>query len=403
MLQIKKIRRLAAVCLMCYVPFVAACGEDNTAGAISGGRDVMRLPGVATSGEVQSDVADREDIRAVVTDIDAKNNIITLRIIGERTVELEYNGGTDIRSDRDEIISMSQITIGNVVYIDYDKSAMNLKRLDVSSDEWKIEASGVETDTDGSYIVYKNERYTYDDNLIVISNKAKYKLENIELIDKVIMYGRDKKIDSIIVERGHGYLQLKNTAFFEGGIIEVGDEVMTGIEQDMKLLVPEGTFKLTVTKGKTIGSKEITIDRDSEQIVNLAEFQDEGQRYGSIGFAITPDDATLYIDKKKISDYSEMVEVLYGDHEIIVAKDGYKVYKKKININSVYTPVEIELEPSEEITTDSESEKSITDQDESTQESSSVKATTKDVTTKETTTQETTTVSLADLVKDILQ
>lgn len=400
MLQTKECRRFVAACLVCVMPFVSACGQDKTSGAISGGRDVMRLPNTTTAGELSSEDTDRENILAVVTDIDTDNQLITLRVIGKKSVQLEYSGATDIRNDMDEIISMSQIIMGNVVYIDYDDLSKKLKNLKVSPDEWKIDASGIDTGIEGSYIMYKNEKYTYDDNLIVISDNARCKPEDIELIDKVTMYGRDKKIDSIIVTRGHGYLQLENTGFYEGGIIEVGSEVITGIEPDMRLLVPEGTFKLTVTKGKDTGSKEITIDRNSEQAVNLAEFQDEGQRYGNIGFAITPDDAALYIDKKRISDYSEMVEVTYGEHEIIVAKDGYKVYKKKINIDSVYTPLEIELEPSEETTTAAALESSSGESESSSKSETSAKQTTKS--SKETTTQ-TTTSSLADIVKDILQ
>ncbi|MGN9019544.1 hypothetical protein ACTNBM_11355 [Lachnospiraceae bacterium HCP1S3_C3] len=400
MLQTKECRRFVAACLVCVMPFVSACGQDKMSGAISGGRDVMRLPNTTTAGELSSEDTDRENILAVVTDIDTDNQLITLRVIGKKSVQLEYSGATDIRNDMDEIISMSQIIMGNVVYIDYDDSSKKLKNLKVSPDEWKIDASGIDTGIEGAYIMYKNEKYTYDDNLIVISDNARCKPEDIELIDKVTMYGRDKKIDSIIVTRGHGYLQLENTGFYEGGIIEVGSEVITGIEPDMRLLVPEGTFKLTVTKGKDTGSKEITIDRNSEQTVNLAEFQDEGQRYGNIGFAITPDDAALYIDKKRISDYSEMVEVTYGEHEIIVAKDGYKVYKKKINIDSVYTPLEIELEPSEETTTAAASESSSGESESSSKSETSTKQTTKS--SKETTTQ-TTTSSLADIVKDILQ
>ena len=95
-----------------------------------------------------------------------------------------------------------------------------------------------------------------------------------------------------------------------------------------------------------------------------------------------------------------MVEVTYGEHEIIVAKDGYKVYKKKINIDSVYTPLEIELEPSEETTTAAASESSSGESESSSKSETSTKQTTKS--SKETTTQ-TTTSSLADIVKDILQ
>ena len=413
-------RLFTITCLFGLLIFAAGCSKGNTSGNISGGRDVVRLPGVTTAGQLDSEGKVQQGVRAVVTAIDTDKQIITLKVIDKRTIELEYTGATDIRNHNNEVMSALQLMPGEVVYADYNAGINKLNALIISSDEWKEEASGVNVDTGGSYIEYGKQKYTYDKNLVVISGTSKCKLEDIELIDHILIRGRDKKIDSIVITRGHGYLQLENTGFYEGGIIEVGKEVITGITANMKLLVPEGTYRLTVTKGKDTGSKDITIERNQEQTVNLAEFQKTGERYGNLGFKITPEGANLYIDKKKIDDYSGMIEVTYGVHEIVVTGEGYKTYTAKLAVDSVYQDVVIELEPQETTadkqtsnkqnadkqtesskekegsTANSEREKDTTDED--TEETTKEKATTEKATT-----EQVTTISFSKIVSEILK
>lgn len=396
----------AMVSLLCVLSALTACGSNDT-GKISSGREVARLPGVTSKAEVEKE-SERDGILSVVTDIDTDNKVITLRVIGERTVELTYTGACDIRDDVGEVISITQVPIGEVVDIAYTAGINKLTSMYISSNEWKKNVSGIDVDTGGSYIEYKGDRYTYDDNLIVVSNGNKVALDSIEQIDELILKGRDKKIDSIIVERGHGYLQLKDTNYYEGGIIEVGNEVITGIKSNMKLLVPEGEFRLTVTKGKESGSKIITIERNLEQVVSLAELQQDGQRYGNVGFDIKPEGASLYIDKVRIKDYSNMVEVTYGEHEIEVIAEGYKNYTRVVNIDSVYVPISVEL-----IRTETEAESGVSESSENDNSSDTTSSDSENEITvseqitknseKETTSAtQVTTANLADIVSSIL-
>lgn len=403
------VKQLVGLSFVFILSVMTACGDSEVTGRISGGRDVARLPGAVTSGQIESVTAAYGEL-AVVTGLDSENSIITLKVIGKRTIELSYSGGTDIRDDIGEAISMTQIQIGEVVLIDYEPGVNKLTGMSISGGEWHKEVSGVNVKTKGAYVEYKGDKYTYDDNLVVISDGARCEIEDIEQIDELLIKGRDKKIDSIIVMNGHGYLQLKDTNFYEGGIIEVGNKVITEIKPEMKLLVPEGTYRLTVTKDKNTGSKEITVKRGSEQVVSLLQFQSEGQRNGNIAFVISPDGANLYIDKKQILDYSKMVEVTYGEHEIVVTADGYKTFTRTVNIDSVYTPMEIELEEIYDDSEESTDAGSLKQTEEVTAETAAQKSDTNTETKTEikteTTTKtntEATTVNLTDIVSGLFQ
>jgi len=133
---------------------------------------------------------------------------------------------------------------------------------------------------------------------------------------------------------------------------------MTVITDDMVIVAPEGTHTLTATKNGKGGSKEITVSRDEEIIVSLSEFQAEATRYGIVNFTVLPDDAEalMYIDGVK-RDYSDILELSYGSHTLILTSNNYDTYQKTITVASSYTNIKIDMSgASTEETTDSSEE-----------------------------------------------
>lgn len=344
---------MSVFCIFMLFSF-SGCGKNDNEVSISGGRDVMRLPKTTTAGELEK-AEDAEGTKAVLINIDTKNQIMVFQKTGSgKKKELRYNGGTDIGDSNGAAMSATQLKIGEVVRISYDKSSGRMEKLRVCSDEWnRSDISGIVVDEKSKTIMIGEDKYTYSDSLIVVSGNSIVDIGTIDAIDVLEVKGNDMRIDSIIVTKGHGYVQLSNTAFYEGGIIEIGDKIITGIEKDMRIKAPEGEYKLTVTKGEVVGTDNIKIDRDEELLINLMDYQEEGKRYGSIAFLITPDNARLYIDKKLVDDYSKVIQLTYGTHSVAVVCEGYKKFETTIDINTTYQSVEVDLKPEE--TTESSS------------------------------------------------
>ena len=396
---------MSVFCIFMLITF-SGCGTENSKATISGGRDVMRLPKTTTVGEIEK-TDETEGVKAVLITLDTNNHIMVFQKTGSgRKVELTYNGGTDIGGRNGAAIAASQLEIGEVVQICYDKSSGRLEKLRVSDREWDREdVTGIVVDEKLKTIMIGEDKYTYNDNLVVVSNNSLVDISSVDSIDKLDIKGNDMKIDSIIVTEGHGYIQLTNTAFFEGGIIEVGKAVITAIEKDMRIKVPEGEYKLTVTKGEVVGTDNIQVARDAELTVNLMDYQEEGKRYGSVGFLITPDNANLYIDRKKVDDYSKVIQLTYGTHNIVVVCEGYKKFETTVDINTTYQSVQVDLKPEETSKSDSggdgvkgETTRPEAEEDESEEQQTKESETT---TERKTTTAETT-KSLADIVSNIL-
>ena len=133
----------------------------------------------------------------------------------------------------------------------------------------------------------------------------------------------------------------------------------------MVIPVPVGDYTLTVTKDKTSGSKDISVESNEEIRVNLIEFQSDAVRLGTLSFKITPAGAKLTIDGV-VKDYSDIIDVAYGTHKIVISAKGYDTYSQIINVQDIFKEYNISLTQSTETSVaDTKSEKDSTDESES--------------------------------------
>lgn len=336
-----------SLCLVCAIAFFSGCasGNGNNRPSISGGKDIAIMPTV--SSESASDpVQDKNmsGLMGILLDIDTEKQACTIQMLdSSKKVVYNYNGGTNVTNRYGKPILMEQINIGEVVEIQYSDENKKLTSLQTSDREWEYSgATNFSIDTENKSITIGSQKYTYTDNLIVVHDGRVIGVDKLDPVDVVTLKGRDKQIDSIIVTAGHGYVRLDSTAFFEGGFVEIGPKIIKVITENMVIPTPAGSYVLTITKDDTTGSKDIQVAENEEIRINLTEFQNEAVRYGSVQFKISPSGAQLVIDGKK-TDYSALVDLPYGNHSVVITKDGYNTYTETINIQNILTEYDISL------------------------------------------------------------
>lgn len=338
-----KISTLALIAI-CVVVFVGCSKEKDP--SIKNGNEIPRLPTTTSAVEEESTDNIEYDVKdtALVLNVDTENMQVVLKsFTDDEKYILSYTGACDVKNEYGDIIAMSQIEKGEIVDAYYINSKNKLTRLLISSEAYEYNRiTGFEYNETDMTCTIKGETYTYDDSLIVMSNGAQIDISDIELVDELTLKGLDKKLISIIVTSGHGYINLTNTDYFEGGIIEVGTKLMLVITEDMRITAPEGTYNVMATYDGQGGFKEVTIKRDSEISLSLSEFQDEAKRYGNYSFDIFPADATLTVDGSEVS-FDGFVEMAYGTHKIKVSAEGYNDYTATIVVDSVYESLTIDL------------------------------------------------------------
>ncbi|SFR62110.1 PEGA domain-containing protein [Anaeromicropila populeti] len=324
---------------MAAMSALAGCRKEN----ISNQYQVSDREGTA--------VNHKSEIAAVVREIDLDAQAITvLDTAFFEDITLSYNGGADIRNKYNEIISISTVSVGEIVEVEYDENKSKLKSLKISEDAWEYQGvNKFSFDKTKKSMKIANKKYQYTDNLLIFSEGEEIPLIDVSEKDELTVRGMDGDILSIVVTEGHGFVRLTGYDSFLGGTLEIGYREILPVTENMMVVVREGTYKLTMTNGELVGTKSISVIRDKEITVDMSEFIIPAERIGEVEFLITPDGADLYINNI-LTDYSEPVKLNYGEHKIKVSLSGYEDFYGIMIVGEASQRIELNLaaeEPAE--------------------------------------------------------
>lgn len=285
---------------------------------------------------------------AIVVSLDTDNQVVRLQSIstGESMI-LTYTGGCDVRDRYDEIMSMTQLEPGEIVDFSYVVSKKKMYALSISDTAWEYKGvRNLVIDELERTMSIAKDMYQYNNLLVIVSEGEKAMLMDINSADTLILRGIGKQVCSIVVDKGHGYVKLKNEDYFVGGFVSVGQEAVKPVTKDMMLVVPEGNYNMSISKNGVGGTKNITVTRNEEIVVDVGDLKGAEIEQGGVKFNITPKDARLYIDGVK-TDHEELITLAYGNHKILITASGYESYSGTLKVKEILKELDIELEASE--------------------------------------------------------
>lgn len=291
---------------------------------------------------------DSADTAVIVEKNEKENQITFFNIPTGRNYTLTYDGTTRIADKYGREMSMEQVKAGDVTDVTFLKSKKKLRSLSVSSKMWSNRAEGnYQINLNGKGMLVGKDQYELADNVMVLSGGTQMAIEDINACDGLILQGIDRTIYSITIDKGHGYLKLKNAEYFTGGWIEVGQSLIQPVTEDMLLTVPEGKYDVLITNRGNGGKKSVTITRNQETELDVGDLKGEETMLGNIIFTIKPVEASVYVDGDKV-DISEPVSLEYGIHQLIVRADGYETMTKYLKVGQENANISLELEEAEE-------------------------------------------------------
>ena len=327
---------------------------------------------------------DKVEYFAIVSNIDEVNGKIKLRSVGYTSERmLKFTGGADVKDKFGEIIPMSSVALGSVVDVVYDANRDKLLSLHLSSSEFLEKKEGVaaeEIDYLGKTVKIDGKQYRMSNNVCAFSDNKEIELNEICSEDQLTVWIYNNVVCSFNVELGHGYVKLADYASYLGGMVEIGYDVIVPVTEDMLLTVREGTYTLRISKGGDSGTKEVTVEKNKEQVVSLADIAIEPKQTGSVLFHVTPSDAAVYIDKVRVNTEGA-VDLIYGKHRIDIVKEGYDNLSGTLTVKEPYKVREYKM------TDESTTETTARSQTKSGKTSKSTTNTTTEKTTEATTTE----------------
>lgn len=282
---------------------------------------------------------------AVVLATDPDNKAVSLiNMDTGKQYTLYYDGTTYVKDKYDGPMSISQIKAGDVVDVTFLKGKKKLASIKRSPEAWVLDdvynydlAGANKTASIGSQI------YSLPDSAVVLSEGRRVEAGEVVSQDVVTISGINHKIYSVNVNKGHGYLRLKNDQPLLGGWIEVGNSVIRQIKEDMLLTVPEGSYQVVLSNNNLGCVKEITVERDKEVVLDVSDLEVAEDAVGKILFTVEPEDAKVSVDGKPV-DISKAVELKYGIHQIQAEADGYDTLTRHIQVGSEYATISFKLE-----------------------------------------------------------
>ncbi|MCR5108254.1 MAG: PEGA domain-containing protein [Lachnospiraceae bacterium] len=336
--------------------FVVKEYSEKKAGAISSGQ------GNTDDEQFEIEVeGSGNEITAIVMGIDTENRIITIKdIYSEKEYSLNYIGATAFYNKYGDSIVPEELETGEITDVSFTTHRDTIKSISVSNDTWEMK-DVVKYSIDEKKKIFEiaDVAYKFTDGTELFSDGKKVEWMDITDLDTLTVRGIDKRILSIVVQEGHGYIRLINDIYFVGGYIEVGNEIIKEITEDMLIPAPEGDFHVTLTNKGYLGEKDVVVVRDRETVIDLKEIPIEEVAIGHVEFKLEPIYAQLYIDGE-MTEYTDRVPLEYGVHSIRIEAAGYKSVTTSIKIGSEYANVEISLDADETQDTSTTGKKSTT-------------------------------------------
>ena len=257
---------------------------------------------------------------------------------------LSYKGINSIKDKYDQELSIGQLSSGDLVIVSFIKEDKEIRTIQLKKDAFIHEnVSNYEINETARTMFIEDKQYEFAKNLFVFANGKEAKLTDINMVDVLKISGTDRVINSIVVDKGHGYIRLTNDEYFIGGWIEVGENLIKPIYKDMLLTVPEGEYDILITNKGYGGTKGVVVEANKETVVDIGDLKGDEVKTGKIIFTVTPASATVEIDGKQV-DTSSPVTLEYGIHQIVLKAEGYKTMTKYIKVGAALANMNIEME-----------------------------------------------------------
>lgn len=287
--------------------------------------------------------------RGVVLEIDEVDEEITLYLPNhkeERT--FSYSLATTVQDKHGSEMIMQQLLPGEIVNICYNNELEKLGSIMLAADAFRYD--GIEKyqmDIKKGIVNIGSDTFGLSKNVKIFSEGRQLDISQVLKQDVLSFRGIGREVVSVVVEKGHGYLDLSEEEALLGGWIEVGQTVITEISEDMLITVPEGNYTVRVTADKIEEIREITINRDKETVLNFGNIAVEKPTSGRVTFEIIPAEASVYIDDSEV-DASYVIRLPFGIHKVTASAPGYDTLSEYFEVTQEDTVVKMSLSETEE-------------------------------------------------------
>lgn len=328
---------------------LTACANPFAQRNSNGNGEVSPTPAKADIGFVAPGPKDYDsaDTAILVARNQEEGTLTFLNLDLGRRYTLSLDGTTSFYDKYGDSLSLEQVQIGDIVDITFLKSSKHLTALQISPQAWTYtEVVRYEIDPVRSEVTIGSQTFKLTSNTQYLSGGRNIESMDLNTSDVLTFMGLGDQALTVRVDKGHGYLRLENDDNFVGGWIEVGQALIQQISEDMLVLVPEGSYQVSISHRGGGGVKSVVIHRNEETVLDIGDLEIPEPQYGTVLFSMNPASAELYIDGSKV-DPSGPVSLEYGLHQLIARAEGYQSITQYIRVRQESAGINIVLDANE--------------------------------------------------------
>lgn len=346
-------RGVFAVLLICATALCGCYGDGLT---LAGREEKTEIETFEAALPGEYDSADT----AIITNINKKAGLISFyNYEMGKYYTLNVDSVTRFSDKYDSALSMDQLKEGTMADILFLKSGKLLVSLKESSEGFSVsDVTDFSIDAAAKVFTYKSESYKLSANTIILGSEEEKTLKDLDGIDVLTLMGKDSTVYAIRIDKGHGYLKLKGQKNMLDGVLEAGLFDAAKITENLVMTLPEGKYDITLSKGKTVETRKVTINADEETILDISDIKVEEAKTGKVLFDVYPSDASVYVDGVLI-DNSKIYEYGYGMHKLVASCKGYEEVTRYFKVAEEQATLPVELEEKE--TTSDTTEEDLTE------------------------------------------
>lgn len=286
------------------------------------------------------------EVFALVKNANTSNELSLYDVKSHTNFFVKADAETKITGRNQEKMFYSDIKIGDVIRIKLDsekKKALSIAYCDECYH--KAGAAGLEINQDTKTITIDGSSYGYTEETIVKYNNKLMNIQDLEPIDVVTVNGYEKNIWSIMIEKYHGYLLVKNKDKIQNGTITVDSKKEIALAEKDQFPISSGAHTILIN-GTNIEpyTTDIYVTENEKFEIDMSNMQ---TKTGVIVIKANINEYQLFVNEEAVSDPSAPLVLPQGEYQLKITKEGYQNWEQKVTIKE--PSMEVVAEVKEEI------------------------------------------------------
>ncbi|MGL4790899.1 MAG: PEGA domain-containing protein [Anaerotignaceae bacterium] len=285
-----------------------------------------------------------DPVYAIVTAKVRNNTIEFYNINDKKNMSLNIDSTTAVTNASGGTIVPSSFEIGSIITIEEKGETGIAGTISIPKDIWeKKSVIGAKVDLEKNTIIYNGTSYSFGDDSVFLYDGQRIFPGDIEDVDVVTLTGKNTLLFVAKVEKGHGYITLKNHENIEELEIVIDGEKVTRDEKTGFIVVSADSHTITCT-GKNIEDLILRVNvRNNENVTLDLNEAVEKQAIVPITLNVNQSGYGVFVDGIEVTADNGVIEVEQGQRVIEVTKEGYERWKTTVAVDTKPISLNVEL------------------------------------------------------------